>query len=109
MTYPERNNTVYHGRRQGKLIIKIEVYGYPQPIKYVLYINETRVFIMDYNSKTLNQSLYTIEYVDTLSPHGFVILTLTDIKDSDFTEMNLHIDNGNGASLVYRFSIKAGK
>ncbi|XP_059160108.1 uncharacterized protein LOC131943841 [Physella acuta] len=107
MTYPEKNNTVYHGKRQGRLIIKIEVYGYPQPLKYLLYINETRVFIMDVNLKTLNQSLYTIEYVVTLSPHGCVILTLTDIQDSDFTEMKLHIDNGIGASLVYMFTIKA--
>ncbi|XP_059160112.1 uncharacterized protein LOC131943845 [Physella acuta] len=106
LTHPEKNNTVYYGRKQNKIIITIEVYGYPKPTQYMLVKNKTHVFIRNGNSETHNNSLYSIEFVRNISAHGVVLLTFKELQNSDFTEMNLHIGNGNGRSLVYNFSIK---
>ncbi|GFO27298.1 kin of irre protein [Plakobranchus ocellatus] len=79
--------------------VDFEIYGFPTP----------RLLTLMRATDSTNQTgsaRHLIEYSPGRAPFGFVNVTISDVREEDFTNYTITVDNGEGDPLVYSFYLE---
>ena len=82
--------------------IDLEIYGFPEPRGLTL------LKVVDSTNLT-SSPRHSVKYTAREAPLGFVNVTISDVRDTDFTNYTLTVDNGEGEALTYSFYLYEGK